>query len=83
MGHHQGFARMIHIENVFIFYRLTFAFAAIKRVYTVEKYKAMHKYLEDQGNVLKERQENSANLTNARKDCEKSLLDFFGKFVTY
>ena len=45
MAHHQGFARLIHIENVFYFYRQTFAFAAIKRVYTAEKYKAMHKYL--------------------------------------
>ena len=42
-GHHQGFARMIHIENVFIFYRLSVAFAAIKRQYTAEKYKAMLK----------------------------------------
>ena len=42
-GHHLGFSIMIHIENVFIFYRMTYAFAAIKRKYTVEKYKAMHK----------------------------------------
>lgn len=34
---------MIHIENVFIFYRLSYAFAAIKRKYTAEKYKAMYK----------------------------------------
>jgi len=33
-GHHQGFSRLIHVENVFYFYRLTYAFAAIKRVYT-------------------------------------------------
>lgn len=57
---------MIHIENVFIFYRLTYAFAAIKRKYTAEKYKVMHKFLEDQGNVLKARDENMINLQNNR-----------------
>jgi hypothetical protein len=33
-GHHQGFATMIHVENVFIFYRLANGLAAIKRKYT-------------------------------------------------
>ena len=56
VGHHQGFSRLIHVENVFIFYHQAYAFAAIKRVYTAEKYKAMHKYLEDQGSVLQEKQ---------------------------
>lgn len=83
LGHHQGFARLIHIENVFLFYRQAYAFAAIKRVYTAEKYTAMHRYLEDQGNVLKERQENLANTQNTRKGCEQDLLNFFGKFVTH
>lgn len=83
VGHHQGFARLIHVENVFIFYRMAYAFAAIKRVFTAEKYKAMHQYLEDRGGILKERQENMANTQNVREGCQKSLLDFFGKFVTY
>lgn len=51
-GHHNGFAIMIHIQNVFIFYRLANGLAAIKRKYTEEKYKAMHKMLEEEGNVL-------------------------------
>jgi len=37
---------------VFIFYRLANGLAAIKRKYTEEKYKAMHKMLEEEGNVL-------------------------------
>jgi len=53
MAHHRGFSMMIHIENVFIFYRMAYAFAAIKRVYTAKKYKAMYKFLEEQGDVLK------------------------------
>ena len=65
-GHFQGFARLIHIENVFIFYRLAYSFAAVKRVYTAEKYKAMHKMLEDQGSILKEREENKQNMINTR-----------------
>jgi hypothetical protein len=55
-GHHQGFARMIHIENVFIFYHLSYALAAIKRKYTSEKYKSMLKELEESGNLLKQRE---------------------------
>ena len=46
-GHRIGFSIMIHIENVFIFYRMAYAFAAVKRKFTAEKYKAMHKQLED------------------------------------
>jgi cell division protein FtsB len=55
-GHQLGFSIMIHIENVFIFYRLTCGFAAIKRKYTAEKYKAMYKELEDDSNLLKSRE---------------------------
>ena len=65
-GHRLGFSIMIHIENVFIFYRMSYAFAAIKRKFTVEKYKAMHKELEDEGNILKSREENMINMQNAR-----------------
>jgi hypothetical protein len=35
---------------------MTYAFAAIRRKYTAEKYKAMHKFLEEQGDVLKTRE---------------------------
>ena len=56
VGHFKGFARLCHAENIFYFYRLVYAFAAIKRVYTAEKYKALEKELEDQGSVLNERQ---------------------------
>ena len=43
MAHNQGFKRLQHVDNIYYFYRLTYAFAAIKRVYTAEKYIAMHK----------------------------------------
>jgi len=43
----------------------------------------MHKLLEDQGNVLKVREENMINLQNVRGNCEENLQKFFGKFVTY
>lgn len=45
VGHRRGFAAMINIENVFIFYREAVGFAGIKRKFTVEKYKAMQKEL--------------------------------------
>ena len=66
MAHFKGFKRLIHVDSIFYFYRLTYAFAAIKRVYTAEKYKAMEKQLEDQGTLLNDRQENKKNIENAR-----------------
>ena len=83
MGHQQGFRQLIHIENVFIFYRVAWAFAAVKREYTARKYEAMYKELEDKGNVLKEKQENNANLQNSKADAEQALKDFFGQFIEY
>ena len=56
MAHFKGFKRLTHVDSIFYFYRLTYAFAAVKRVYTAEKYKAMEKELEDQGTLLNDRQ---------------------------
>ena len=69
VGHQQGFRQLIHIENVFIFYRVAWAFAAVKREFTAKKYEAMYKELSDKGNVLKEKEENNANLQNTKSDA--------------
>ena len=66
MAHNRGFKRLQHVDNIYYFYRLAYAFAAIKRTYTAEKYIAMHKQLEDQGSLLTESQENLKDTENVR-----------------